>query len=111
MTNRTPHASFENKSEVVRWSVDLRYQSASLPTNAQMTRLPGEATSSKNVGVPVACHPPMPDFLVRSRLRPNEVMKTADQFIALRKNHVQQEATDRWGYSILLKDFGEQPVK
>ena len=43
LTNRTPHASFENKTDIVRWSMDLRYQSAALPTNAQITRLPGEA--------------------------------------------------------------------
>src|ERR1035441_8791118 len=52
LTNRTPHASFENKTEVVRWSMDLRYQSAALPTNAKITRLPGEAKSSSTVGVP-----------------------------------------------------------
>jgi len=100
LTNRTPHASFENKTDVVRWSMDLRYQSAALPTNAQITRLPGEAKSSASVGVPVACNPPEPDFLVRSHIRPDEVMKTADQFIALRRNHIEQVATDRWGYSV-----------
>ncbi len=100
MTNRTPHASFENKTDVVRWSMDLRYQSAALPTNADITRLPNEALSSPVVGVPLACYPPEPDFLVRSQLRPNEVMKTAEEFIALRKTHVYKEATDRWGYSV-----------
>jgi len=100
LTNRTPHASFENKTEVVRWSMDLRYQSATLPTNASITRLPGEAKSTGNVGVPLACNPPEPDFLVRSQLRPQEVMKTAEEFVALRKNHVYQAATDRWGYSV-----------
>jgi phytanoyl-CoA hydroxylase len=100
LTNRTPHASFENKSDIVRWSMDLRYQSAALPTNAAITRLSGEAKSSATVGVPLACNPPEPDFLVRSQLRPNEVMKTAEEFIALRKNHVYQAATDRWGYSV-----------
>lgn len=100
LTNRTPHASFENKSDVVRWSMDLRYQSAALPTNAAITRLPGEAKSSGTVGVPVACNPPEPDFLVRSELRPSEVMKTAEQFVELRKNHTYQAATDRWGYSV-----------
>jgi phytanoyl-CoA hydroxylase len=100
LTNRTTHASFKNKTDVVRWSMDLRYQSAVLPTNAQITRLPGEAKSSTSVGVPVACNPPEPDFLVRSQLRPQEVMKTAEEFIALRKNHVYQAATDRWGYSV-----------
>jgi ectoine hydroxylase-related dioxygenase (phytanoyl-CoA dioxygenase family) len=100
LNNRTPHASFENKSDVVRWSMDLRYQSAALPTNAAITRLPGEAKSSATVGVPLACNPPEPDFLIRSQLRPQEVMKTAEEFIALRKNHTYQAATDRWGYSV-----------
>jgi hypothetical protein len=99
LTNRTPHASFENKTDVVRWSMDLRYQSASLPTNARITRLPGETKSAVSVGVPVACNPPEPDFLVRSQLRPSEVMKTPEEFIALRKNHVEQTPTDRWGYN------------
>jgi ectoine hydroxylase-related dioxygenase (phytanoyl-CoA dioxygenase family) len=100
LTNRTPHASFENKTDIVRWSMDLRYQSAALPTNAQITRLPGEAKSSPTIGVPLACNPPEPDFLVRSRLRPDQVMKAPEDFIALRKNHVYQKATDRWGYSV-----------
>jgi hypothetical protein len=100
LTNRTPHASFENKTDVVRWSMDLRYQGAALPTNAKITRVPGEAKSSATVGVPLACNPPEPDFLVRSRIRPNEVLKTAEEFIALRKNHTYQGATDRWGYSV-----------
>jgi hypothetical protein len=100
LTNRTPHASFENKTDVVRWSMDLRYQSSALPTNAKITRLAGEAISSPTIGVPLACNPPEPDFLVRSRIRPNEVLKTAEEFIALRKSHAYQTATDRWGYSV-----------
>jgi hypothetical protein len=27
-------------------------------------------------------------------------MKTAEEFVALRRNHVEQAATDRWGYSV-----------
>lgn len=100
LTNRTPHASFENKTDTVRWSLDLRYQSASLPTNASITRLPGEAHSAATNGVPVACNPPEPDFLVRSRQRPEEVLKTPEQFIELRKNHQYVAMTDRWGYSV-----------
>ncbi len=99
LTNRTPHASFENCTDVVRWSMDLRYQSATLPTNANITRLPGETRSADSVGVPVACNPPEPDFLVRSQLRPNEIMKTAEEFVALRNNHVYEKATDRWGWA------------
>ena len=112
LTNRTPHASFENKTDIVRWSMDLRYQSAALPTNANITRLPGEAKSVGTVGVPLACNPPVPDFLVRSKIRPNEVMKTPEQFLELRKNHVYQAATDRWGYSVAKrKDPMGNPYK
>jgi ectoine hydroxylase-related dioxygenase (phytanoyl-CoA dioxygenase family) len=112
LTNRTPHASFENKTDIVRWSLDLRYQSAALPTNANITRLPGEAKSVGTVGVPLACNPPEPDFLVRSKIRPNEVMKTPEQFLELRKNHVYQAATDRWGYSVAKrKDPMGNPYK
>jgi hypothetical protein len=103
LTNRTPHASFENKTDVVRWSMDLRYQSSALPTNAKITRLAGETISKPDVGVPLACNPPEPDFLVRSRIRPNEVLKTAEEFIALRKSHAYQTATDRWGYSVVKR--------
>jgi phytanoyl-CoA hydroxylase len=103
MTNRTPHASFENKSDIVRWSMDLRYQSAALPTNAQITRLPGEAEHALDGSVPLACNPPEPDFLVRSKARPNEVMRTAEQFLELRKNHAFSPSTDRWNYSVAAR--------
>jgi ectoine hydroxylase-related dioxygenase (phytanoyl-CoA dioxygenase family) len=69
MTNITPHASFENTTDRVRWSMDLRYQSAALPTNADITRLPGEETPDPQKGVPIACYPPEADFLVRSKVR------------------------------------------
>ena len=43
LTNLTPHGSFENNTDSERWSMDLRYQNAAIPTNAQISRLPGEA--------------------------------------------------------------------
>ena len=33
MTSKTPHASFINKSKIVRWSIDLRYQDFKVPNN------------------------------------------------------------------------------
>ena len=33
MSNLTPHCSTENTSDVVRWSLDLRYQNAKVPNN------------------------------------------------------------------------------
>jgi phytanoyl-CoA hydroxylase len=83
----TPHASFENTTEMVRYSMDLRYQSAALPTNAKITRLVGEAIGDPARGVPVACYPPEADFLVRSKARPDEVVSTAAEFHRIRKNH------------------------
>lgn len=96
MSNKTPHTSFDNTSDIVRWSMDLRYQSATLPTNALISRLPGETISDIEKGVPVACYPPEADFLVRSRARPDEVLTDPQSFRALRENHVRQTMTSRW---------------
>ena len=96
LTNRTPHASFENDTDTVRWSMDLRYQSASLPTNAPVTRLPDEAVPDQDAGVPIACYPPEADFLVRSRARPTEVVTDPEVFARIRKSHQAQPVTRRW---------------
>lgn len=97
VTNRTIHGSFLNRTEKVRWSMDLRYQSASLPTNAPMTRLPGEVMPSEELGVPAACYPPEPDFLVRSQLRPQEVITNPEEFRKLREQYEYKPVTNRWG--------------
>ena len=88
MTNRTPHASFENRTDGVRWSLDVRYQSAQLPTNAPITRLEGEFVESEEDDVPPACYPPEADFLLRSRRRPREVVTTAAAFHRIRSEHL-----------------------
>ena len=96
LTNKTPHASFQNSTDVVRWSMDLRYQSASLPTNAPITRLPEEISNASDEEIPPACYPPEADFLVRSRRRPTEVLRSAQAFHDLRMNHVARPVTNRW---------------
>lgn len=96
LTNMTAHASYQNKSNVVRWSMDLRYQSASLPTNAQITHLPGETVASVETGIPGACYPPEADVLVRSKQRPREVITTPEQFEKARAAHLGHEIPDRW---------------
>ena len=96
LSNRTPHASFDNSTDVVRWSMDLRYQSAALPTNAPITRLEGESLPSEADGVPLACYPPEADFLVRSRTRPDEVLTDAAAFKRLRAEHERRPVTKRW---------------
>lgn len=89
MTNLTPHASFENNSDEIRWSMDIRYQSAAAPTNARITRLKGEDRG-------IACFPPEADFLVRSRARPGEVLADAEAFERLRKTRTGQRPPKRW---------------
>jgi phytanoyl-CoA hydroxylase len=96
LTNRAPHRSIENVSDVIRWSMDLRYQSASLPTNFELPDgdlffHPDDTTA------PVACYPPEADFLVRSQKRPDSVVKGWQRFHELRSNHQGTSATDRWG--------------
>jgi hypothetical protein len=93
-TNRTPHQSIPNGTDVIRWSADLRYQGAHLPTNyrapeAPLPEAPGE-------GIPIACYPPEADFLVRSRQRPQEVVTNWEQFHQLRTTHAPQSVTPRW---------------
>jgi len=95
MTNRTPHRSIENNSDVVRWSVDLRYQSADLPTNARSAE--GERLHEPfNPEEPIACYPPEADFLVRSQKRPQDVIQDWRRFDQMRKSHQTVPVTKRW---------------
>jgi len=96
VTNRTVHGSFVNRSQIVRWSMDLRYQSAKLPTNATITRLPGEDVPNADLGVPAACYPPERDFLVRSQERPDEIIRRYEEFRVLRENPLNQPVTNRF---------------
>lgn len=95
-TNRTPHTSFENNTDGVRWAMDLRYQSAKLPTNAKITRLPGETVGSPSAGIPGSCYPPEADFLVRSRSRPSEVVTDPAVFARLRETHLATRTSRNW---------------
>ena len=71
MTNRTPHCSTPNYSDHVRWSIDLRYQSAEVPNN--VAAMPkkidaiGKADPAFYAKANVACYPPEADFVVQSR--------------------------------------------
>ena len=113
MTNRTPHASFKNETDIVRyfrflskpilistisrWGMDLRFQSSSLPTNADpSTRVEAERGESE-VLIPTACYPPEPDFYVRSSKYPYRVLRRPQDFVELRKNHTPSPVTQRWG--------------
>ena len=87
MTNRTPHASFVNTGKTVRWSMDLRYQSATLPSNASFSRIESDRAALDGASIPAACYPPSADFLVRSRERPAEVVTDAEVFHRARTRH------------------------
>jgi phytanoyl-CoA hydroxylase len=99
LSNKVIHASFRNSTEGVRWSMDLRYQSASLPTNANITRLENEISDQHQAGVPAACYPPDADFLVRSRLRGAEIIRSYEEFRNLRENFSGKPVTNRFNVS------------
>lgn len=83
MTNLTPHCSTPNTSDVIRWSIDLRYQGEDVPTNAF------EAPEEFRFDAPVdtwACYPPEGDFVVRSRRDPTRV-HTFEQFAERRARY------------------------
>jgi hypothetical protein len=70
LTNLTPHSSGENRSDVVRWSLDLRYQDPQVPNNVD------EMPEDFNPEAPpheMACYPPEADFVIRSREHPERV--------------------------------------
>lgn len=72
MTNLTPHCSTPNHSDTIRWSVDLRFQSASAPNNAGLWPDQSEADLQENIQI--ACYPPEADFVVRSEADPESVV-------------------------------------
>jgi ectoine hydroxylase-related dioxygenase (phytanoyl-CoA dioxygenase family) len=68
MHNLIPHCSTANRSDVIRWSVDLRYQGADVPNNVDVwPEMEGAAA------VQMACYPPEADFVVQSRQHPERV--------------------------------------
>ncbi len=84
MTNLTPHASFANRTEGIRWSIDLRYQSPEAPTNA------GEAPERfvpEGDPVTMACYPPEADFIIRSPSHPEREIRTPEAFHAVRERY------------------------
>lgn len=106
LTNLTPHCSTPNETDGIRWSMDLRYQSADLPTNAPITRLPMDIPLEGSA--PLACYPPEADVLIRSAKRPEQVISSAAQFDKIRKDHVPGAITERWGDPTLWKADGRR---
>lgn len=97
LNNKVIHGSLKNSSKQVRWSMDLRYQSARLPTNAGITRHKHEMVEDIQAGVPSACYPPDADFLVRSKTRKDEIISRAETFIKLKESFAGKPLTNRFG--------------
>lgn len=105
LTNRTPHRSTPNRSDVIRWSIDIRYQSADLPTNFPPLALARNGAAADNGATAadeplqeatLTCYPPESDFLVRSRSRPEAVVRTWEDFNEVRRMHLPTDSTVRW---------------
>ena len=96
LTNKVFHASFKNSTGKVRWSMDLRYQSATLPTNAPIDRLENEIDQKWDADAPAACYPPDADFLVRSSIRPRQVLQTYEDFKILKETFKGHPVTNRY---------------
>ncbi len=84
MTNLTPHASFVNRSGIVRWSVDLRYQSMDAPNNAEED--PATYTPERDP-VTMACYPSEADFVIRDSNHPDREIRTPEAFRELRDRY------------------------
>ena len=82
MTNLTPHASFENQTNQVRWSLDLRYQSMSAPNN--IDEAPTDVTPER-APVTMACYPPEADFVIRDTQHPDREIRSPEDFNQLRE--------------------------
>jgi phytanoyl-CoA hydroxylase len=76
MTNMTPHCSTVNHTDVIRWSIDLRYQSRDVPNNLAVDT--PEDLREDNPAVHVACYAPEGDFMVRSYRDPASVASHAE---------------------------------
>jgi hypothetical protein len=84
MTNLTPHRSTENRSEEVRWSVDLRYQGPGVPTNVDR---PPETFDPGAPAEEIACYPPEGDFVIRSSARPDREVTRWEDFQEIRTRY------------------------
>lgn len=72
MTNLTAHCSTPNYSDTIRWSVDLRFQSTSAPSNVGLW--PDREPADMDENIQIACYPPEADFVVRSETDPSSVV-------------------------------------
>lgn len=101
LSNRTPHCSTPNETDIVRWSVDIRYQGANAPSPALPAEMREEAVAATRERVelpelPLSCYAPEADFLVRSRRHREAVVTTWEEFHRIRTQHTPGAAPGRW---------------
>lgn len=82
MTGMTPHASFENKSDIVRWSMDLRYQDPSVPST--IGEIPEDYEAERDP-VTMACFPGEAYFVIQDQEHPEREMTDPEEFARLRE--------------------------
>ena len=86
MTNLTPHASFENNTDIVRWSVDLRYQDAEIPNNIDED--PADFDPEREP-VTMACWPGEGDFVIKDAQNPEREITDIAKFKEIRIRYEQ----------------------
>ena len=79
-----PSYKERNNTDVVRWSLDLRYQDASLPNN--VGELPGDFDDERGAAE-IACFPPEADFVIRSPSEPAAECRSAAEFDIIRQRY------------------------
>jgi len=89
MTNLTPHSSYANNTDAVRWSVDFRYQSSEVPNNVGKTPADFDPSSPE---VEIACFPPEADFVLRSPKHPEKVVRTWQGLNKIREDYFARRA-------------------
>ena len=89
MTNLTPHASFENTTDIVRWSVDLRYEHASSPNNVD--EHPKDFDPERDP-VTMACYPGEGDFVIQDPEHPEREITDIADFQEIRTRYEQHPA-------------------
>jgi phytanoyl-CoA hydroxylase len=82
MTNLTPHRSSLHTKDVVRWAVDVRYQSADVPNN--IGKSPNDYSAERPTHE-IACYPPEADFVLQSPAQPERVVDSWQVFHEIRQ--------------------------
>ena len=90
MTNCTPHMSTAHQVDIVRWAIDVRYQSAQLPNNVNEPPERFDATLPLSE---MACYPPEADFVIKSPENPDAEISSWERFHEIRDSYQNHRPT------------------